>query len=99
VDGYFLVVSDNGILSCFEAQSGKRTYMQRIGTRYSASPIAASGLAYFTSDDGVTTVVRPGEKLDVVAENRLGQACFASPAVSEGRLYFRGENELLAIGE
>ena len=99
VDGHFLVVSDNGILSCFEATTGKRNWMLRIGTKFSASPIAAAGLAYFTADDGVTTVVRPGPEFTKVAENQLGEHCYASPAASQGKLYFRGEGHLAAIGK
>lgn len=98
VAGHFLVVSDNGILSCFEAQSGKRLWMQRVGSGFSSSAIAAAGLAYFTSDDGVTTVVRPGPEFTKIAESRLGQPCYASPAASGGHLYFRGETHLFSIG-
>ena len=41
----------------------RATTLERpIGRRYSASLVTAGGLVYFTSDDGLTTVVRPGEK-------------------------------------
>lgn len=95
---YFLVVADNGIASCFDAESGERHWMERIGPHYSASLITADGLAYFLSDKGVMTVVRPGAKLDVVAENELGENCYASPAVSAGNLFIRGEQHLFCIG-
>ena len=45
--------------------TGKRLWKQRLGTHYSASPVAADGLVYFLADDGVTTVVQPGPKFDV----------------------------------
>lgn len=98
IGDYFLLVSDNGVASCFEQQSGTRVWMERIGTRYSSSPVAIEGLAYFTSDDGATTVIRPGPNLEIVAQNELGEKMFASPAVSHGRLYLRGERHLHAIG-
>ncbi|REK17919.1 MAG: serine/threonine protein kinase [Planctomycetota bacterium] len=98
VGDYFLVVSDGGIASCFEARSGKRLWMERLGTHFSSSPIAAEGLAYFTSDEGHTSVIRPGEKLDIVAESDLGEPCYASPAASQGHLFFRGEEHLICIG-
>jgi hypothetical protein len=44
-------------------------------------------------------VIRPGPKLDVVAENKLGEYAYASPAVTHGQLIFRGEKHLLAIGK
>ena len=56
------------------------------------------GLVYFTADDGVTKIVRPGPKFDLVAQNELGEYCYASPAVSAGRIYFRGEKYLYCIG-
>ena len=95
---YFLVVSDGGIASCFDAAGGKRLWMERLGTHYSSSLVSAGGLVYFTSDEGHTTVVRPGPKLDVVAENELGEYCYASPAVSHGHMLFRGEKHLISIG-
>jgi outer membrane protein assembly factor BamB len=94
---YFLVVSDGGIASCFEADTGRRAWMERLGTHFSSSPVSAGGLVYFTDDDGQTTVVRPGEKLEVVARSTLGERVFASPAISGGRIYFRGEGHLIAV--
>jgi outer membrane protein assembly factor BamB len=95
---YFLVVSDGGVASCFEADSGKRLWMERLGTHFSGSLVLAEGLVYFTSDEGHTTVVRPGPELDVVAENELGESCYASPAVSGGQIFFRGEKHLYSVG-
>jgi hypothetical protein len=99
VGGYFLVVADNGIASCYEAATGRRTWKQRIGRRYSASLVTAEGLVYFTSDDGLTTVVRPGETFDAVAENDLGEPCFASLAISRGQIFQRSDKHLYCIGK
>lgn len=96
---YFLIVSDEGIASCYEAVTGRRTWRERIGPHYSASLVSAGGLAYFLSDEGVTTVVKPGEKYDAVAVNPLGEACYASPAISQGQIFLRAEKHLYAIGE
>ena len=95
---YFLVVSDTGIASCFEAATGKRHWMQRIGPHYSASLVEAEGLVHFLSDRGVTTIVRPGPQFEVVAKNELGEDCYASPAISHGRIYIRAERHLYCIG-
>ncbi len=98
VGNYFLVVSDDGIASCFDAETGTRHWMERLGKHYSSSLLTANGLVYFTADDGVTKLVRPGEKLDVVAENTLDEYTYASPAVNDGKLYLRGEKHLYCIG-
>jgi outer membrane protein assembly factor BamB len=94
---YFLVAADNGVASCFTAASGERHWKERLGKHYSASLVTANGLAYFLADDGIMKVVRPGAELDVVAENDLGEYCFASPAISNGQMFLRGEKHLYCI--
>ena len=91
------VVADTGVASCFDAATGTRHWMERIGAHYSASAVEAEGLVHFLADDGTTTIVRPGEKFEVVAENPLGEECFASPAISGARIYLRGEKHLYCI--
>jgi outer membrane protein assembly factor BamB len=95
---YFLVVADDGVASCYEANSGERQWVTRLDTKnHSASLITANGLVWFIADDGVARIVRPGAKYELVAENPLGEDCFASPAVSQGRLYLRGAKNLFCI--
>jgi len=96
---YFLVVTDEGIASCFQASDGQRHWMERLGKHFSASPVLVAGDAYFTGDDGVTTRIEPGPKFAKKGENRLGEPCYASPAVSQSVWYFRGETNLYAIGK
>jgi hypothetical protein len=95
---YFLLTSDKGVGSCFEAATGERYWMERLGSHYSASPVLAEGLVYFTSDDGITKIIRPNPTLEVVASNELGENCYASPAVSQGQIFVRGESHLWALG-
>jgi len=96
---YFLVVADDGIASCFDARTGERHWMERIGPHYSTAAVAVEGLVHFLSDEGVTTVIRPGPEFKIVVENRLGEECRASPAVSQGRIFLRGVKNLYCIGE
>jgi hypothetical protein len=95
---YFLVVADNGIASCYEANSGQQLWVARLDAmNHSASLITGNGLVLFIADDGVTRVVRPGTQFELVAENPLGEDCRASPAVSDGRLFLRGTKSLFCI--
>ena len=96
---HFLIVSDIGIGSCYEARSGTLLWNQRLGKHYSASLVTAGGLVYFLSDDGITKVIRPGDTLDLVAENDLGEYCYASPAISQGQIFIRGEKNLWCVGK
>ena len=67
-------MSDSGIASCFDAGDGTRHWMERLGGGHSASAITANGLAYFVSDRGITTVIRPGKEFEVVAKNDLKES-------------------------
>ncbi len=96
---YFLVAADDGIVSCFEGATGDRLWMKRMAPHYSASLVSAGGLVYLTDDDGVTKIVRPGREWDVVAENQLGEPCYASAAISQGQIFMRGEKHLFCIGQ
>lgn len=96
--GYLIVADDRGTANCFATDSGKRLWQERLGSHFSASLVTAGGLVYLVADDGLTKVVRPGPNLDVVAENPLGEFCYSSPAISQGRLFLRGEKHLYCIG-
>lgn len=95
---YFYVVSDLGYLSCFEATTGKRQYMELLGNHHSASPVSANGLLYFCADEGITFVVKAGPKFDLVASNDLGENIYASPAISQGQIFLRAARHLYCIG-
>jgi outer membrane protein assembly factor BamB len=98
IGDYLLVADDRGTANCFLAKSGERLWQERLGSHFSASLVAASGLAYLIADDGQTKVVRPGPELNVVAENMLGDHCYSSPAISHGCIFIRGEKHLFCIG-
>lgn len=95
---WFLLVSDTGQACCFEAATGRLVWQEKLGEHH-ASPVSAAGLVYFLSDDGVATVVRPGPVFDRVARNELGERCFASPALSSGRLFIRGDQHLFCLAK
>lgn len=96
VGDYFLVISDPGYACCFEAASGRLVWQEKLGEHH-ASLVAAGGLVYFLSDDGVMTVVRPGNEFVRVARNEIEERCFASPAISQGRLLLRSDRHLWCI--
>ena len=94
---YFLIISEGGVAHCFETKTGKLLWQERMGTHH-ASLVSAGGLVYFLNDNGVTNVVKPGPQFERVAKNEIGETCFASPAISAGRLYIRGDRHLFCIG-
>ena len=91
---------DNGVLSVYDPKSGERKYQQRLAdgkTGFSASPVAANGKVYFTSEDGDVYVVKAGPAFELLAKNAMGEVCMATPAISAGVIYFRTRGHLVAI--
>jgi outer membrane protein assembly factor BamB len=96
---YLYCCSFRGMLSCLEAKTGKRLYRERLGgtSTYTASPIAADGKLYMAGEDGSIRVVNAGPKFELLAVNQMGEACLATPAISDGILFVRTLHDLIAI--
>lgn len=95
---YFLIISEGGAAHCFETKTGKLFWQERMGTHH-ASLVSANGLVYFLNDNGVMNVVRPGPQFERVAQNEIGEKMYASPAISDGRIFLRGDRHLFCVGE
>jgi outer membrane protein assembly factor BamB len=102
VDNRLFLVKDGGVSSCFDAASGEpvwyRKRIRNFGTYY-ASPVSGDGKIYVTGENGFVVVLEDGPELKVLAKNDLGGSCIATPAIADGRLYFRTRDKLLCIGE
>jgi outer membrane protein assembly factor BamB len=100
-DGRLYVVADNGMISCFDAATGKPHYQQaRLPKPYSfkASPVGAAGKFYLATEEGDVVVARMGDRLDVLATNTFDNHSFiASPVIVDGTLYLRSRTHLFAI--
>ena len=98
---YFLK-TNNGLLSAFDAASGKPHYqavrMAKAPEVFS-SPVGADGRVYVTSRDGVTTVIKHGTTYEVLAENTLDDGFDASPALIDNEMFLRGISYLYAISQ
>jgi outer membrane protein assembly factor BamB len=96
---YLYVCSNAGLLTCYEADTGREVYKRRLGgVSYTASPVAADGRLYFTSEQGSVRVVKAGPEFELLAANELGDVCMATPAISDGTLFVRSQHFLFALG-
>lgn len=91
------VVSDKGVATCLDARSGEEHWRERLGGNYSASPIYADGKLYFWSEDGLSSVIRPGTTFDLVTTNQLDGSIMASPAMVDGAILLRTDTHLYRI--
>jgi outer membrane protein assembly factor BamB len=92
-------VSDAGVLSAYEARTGKLVYQERLPSSFSASPVAADGKLYLPSEDGDVFVVKAGPKFELLATNPVGEALMATPAISDGMLILRGHKHVYAVAD
>jgi outer membrane protein assembly factor BamB len=102
-DNKFYSLTDNGMLSCFNATTGEPYYhQQRLPQpdNFKASPVAAGGNLYLASESGVVTVIKMGEKFEIVATNTLADQMFvASPVVAEGEMFLRSKTHLFCVSD
>jgi len=99
-DGLLYIASVNGVLRVLEANTGERVYQHRIGDvggGYGASPVAADGRIYFTSEECDVFVVKAGPEYELLAVNNMNELCLATPAISEGQIFIRTTRHLFAI--
>jgi outer membrane protein assembly factor BamB len=97
--GQLYMVSNDGILRALDVHSGRLLWKERLRGGYRASPIAAEGRVYFLNTEGRTTVISASARFDRLTENQLdAEHTFASPAVSDGKLYLRSRRWLYCIG-
>lgn len=90
--------SSLGVLTCLNAKSGELAWQRRLGGNYSASPLFADGKLYFTSEEGLTTVVAPGAEYHELARNQLFGQTKASLAVCGQSLLIRTDPVLYCLG-
>ncbi|MBK6282208.1 MAG: PQQ-binding-like beta-propeller repeat protein [Draconibacterium sp.] len=96
-DDYLFSTMTNGQVHCIEVATGNIMWTENLGKQYS-SPVLANGLVYMPNDDGVITVIKPGSKFEMVAQNSIGERMNASPAISKGKIYLRGDSHIFCIG-
>jgi outer membrane protein assembly factor BamB len=97
---YFLK-TNSGILSAFDAKSGKPHYQtQRLEglNEVFSSPVGAQNRVYITDREGTTLVLRNAPTYEVIGRNTLDDGFDASPALVENTMYMRGYKNLYAVG-
>jgi len=97
---YLFTSKDNGVLSCYRTSTGELMFRERMPASggFTASPVGGDGKLYFTSEMGDVVVVEAAPEFEVLAVNELGEVCMATPAISEGVIYFRTQHHLVAVG-
>jgi len=99
VEGLIYTAADESFITCLEAATGTVVWTERVGGKFAASPVYGDGRLYFFSQEGVTTVLKPGRQYERLAQNTLADGFMASPAVSGKAFYLRTKTHLYRIEE
>jgi len=100
--GVLYLIKNGGILETLDPETGevlKRGRVRDAVEGYSASPVAADGKVYLTSEGGKVAVLKAGKDWEVIAVNDLGEEAFATPALSGGRIFVRTSKGLYCFGK
>jgi outer membrane protein assembly factor BamB len=99
---YIYLMTDNGIVTCLEAATGKVMYQggrPPVPSNFMGSPVAFGGMIAMTSEDGSTFMLKAGPTHEIVRTNSVDEPVYSSAAIANGRIYIRGEKHLFAIGK
>jgi outer membrane protein assembly factor BamB len=98
---HLYLLSDKGILTCLDSKTGKTIYQGGrvpVPAMFKASPVGVDRHILLASEDGDVFVIKAGPIHEVLAVNSIGEPIWASPAISEGRIFLRGKEHLYCIG-
>jgi len=93
--------NDGGYVTTFNPESGDIIDEGRLpkgGTHFYASPVGSDNKIYILSRRGKVSVLKSGGQIEPVSQNDLEEMCFATPAISDGKIYLRTDNTLYCFG-
>jgi outer membrane protein assembly factor BamB len=99
------MVNDNCIVTTLNPKTGELVKQGRpvgagaVSGGCYASPVAADGHIFITSERGVVAILDPGGDLTPIKTNELKEDAYATPAFADGRIYIRTVAALYAFGK
>jgi outer membrane protein assembly factor BamB len=97
--GLVYMANDVGVVTAVDAKTGEKVWQERIEGIFTASPVAADGKVYLVSEAGETIVLSAGRPPRVLARNSVGERSVASPAISDGQIFIRTDENIICVGK
>ncbi len=98
-DGLIYLLGRSGVLTCVDAETGKKIYGKRVTGTFAASPVLADGNLYMISEDGSATVVKAGRTFKALPSSFLSDKFLATPTIANGSIYLRSDDHLYCISK
>jgi len=95
--GVLYLVKTGGIATSLNPLTGevlKQARLRGALEGYYSSPVGSDGKIYMISQAGKVSVLKAGPQWEVLAVNDLEEETYATPAISEGKIYLRTRNTL-----
>jgi outer membrane protein assembly factor BamB len=88
-----------GLVNCYDAATGRQLYRERLpqAQGFFASPWAYGGKVFCLDEDGQTFVLQAGPEFKLLGQNKIGERCWASPALAGDALFLRTIDTLYCI--
>jgi outer membrane protein assembly factor BamB len=96
-DDLLYYVDDGGILSAVDVETGEAIYRERLGGKFSSSPVVVDGKILIGSREGVVSIVKAGRTFQLLSQNTLDGSIMASPATDGEALFIRTDKALYRI--
>lgn len=90
--------SELGIVSCYEVATGQQVWQQRIGGKFSSSPVCNGRALYNVNEDGVVIALAAGATFQELGRSELGEHCQSTPAIAQGKMFLRTASHVFAVG-
>ena len=97
-DGLLYIATSYAVVACFDAQTGELVWEFDTDEIFYSSPLVVGDRLYVTGTGGTTYIFAAGREPKLLAENSLGENVYTTPAFADGRIYFRGQENLCCIG-
>ncbi|MEI7663424.1 MAG: PQQ-binding-like beta-propeller repeat protein [Bacteroidota bacterium] len=99
-NGFLYTLSNSGLLICYRGSTGEVQFKETIkgGGAFTASPVAADGKIFCTSEEHGVFVIRAAAEYELITNNPINEICMATPAISGGLIFIRGQHHLFCFG-
>lgn len=96
-DGYVIVPTAFGVVTCLEARTGKVLWEKEFDRGFCSSPVAVGDRVYMADVSGTTQIFRLGGEFESLGVGEVGEGVYATPAFVGDRVYIRGLMHLFCV--
>jgi outer membrane protein assembly factor BamB len=90
--------SDGGVVSCLDAATGQRHWVERVGGKYFGSPIRAGDKIYCLEEGGALITVAADKEFRLLGKTELGEVSRSTPTVAGNKMYLRTLSQIICVG-